>query len=154
MWYVVVKFTFLPLHMHTYLFGDKIVLNQWRYCMIYINTQKRSFNVPFWHLKTGCLMWCWKVYFFNIWCKIVMPSLTVLYSSVISVSVIQSFQRPWWPRGHKVWHLITNCHLCVASTNIGGTVEGLSEYDPGCWTGCKTLNLTFDPINLRYNKIL
>ena len=42
----------------------------------------------------------------------------------------------------SVWHLITGSHLCVCSTLTSDNAEDLSQYDPGCWTGCKTPTLT------------
>ena len=41
-------------------------------------------------------------------------------------------QGPQWSSGQQVWHLITDCHLCVGSTLKRGMVEVLSQYDPGC----------------------
>ena len=35
-----------------------------------------------------------------------------------------------------------SCHLCVGSTTTSDNVKDLSQYDPGCWTGCKTPTLT------------
>ena len=42
----------------------------------------------------------------------------------------------------KVWHLITDCHVCVGSTAISDKAEDLSQYDPGSYTVYKSS--TFD----------
>ena len=34
----------------------------------------------------------------------------------------------------------------MGSTPTSGSAEDLSQYDPGCWTGCKTLTLTFTKV--------
>ena len=44
----------------------------------------------------------------------------------------------------EVWLLITDYHLSVGSTPISDSVENLSQYDPGCFTGHKTITLTFE----------
>ena len=40
---------------------------------------------------------------------------------------------PQWPSGLAiVWHLITDCHLCVGSTPKSDNAEDVSQYDLGC----------------------
>ena len=41
---------------------------------------------------------------------------------------------------------IADCLLCVGSTPTSGNTEDLSQYDPGCITGCKLLTLTLHGI--------
>ena len=44
---------------------------------------------------------------------------------------------PWWPSGLAIWHLITNCHLCVGLTPTSDNARDMSHYKP---TESPTLN--------------
>ena len=60
---------------------------------------------------------------------------------------------PQGPSGWQVWHPITGCHLCVGLTPTSHNAEDQSQYDPGCWTGCKTPTLNFGNIYLKFTRL-
>ena len=52
---------------------------------------------------------------------------------------------PKWRCGRLVWNLIRGCNIGVGSTATSGnnTVD-LSQSEPGCIMGLKTITLTFE----------
>ena len=44
--------------------------------------------------------------------------------------------------GLEVQHLITDCHLCVGLIPTSGNAVNLSQYNPFCLTGSKTITWT------------